>query len=439
MEKVETLNQRIVTYYRFVKKNSLLFRIGSIVILLISILLFILFFVNNTQYQAKNQLYERRLNTLKAERADIEAGKIQIKTKSFDTILQENLGNLKDYPQEEDNYTVSINGTDGQLSINRNNTFISDNAGMLNKKTKQTIYQLNKQLAAATNGAQLMVVTIPELPSGEDIDTYAEKIFNQLGIGDADEKNGVLYLIALDDQKFRLEVGYGLEGLIPDGKAGDIINNDNVVDNFKDEKYDAAVSQVVEQVFGLMNTKTALVDSKIQKIQSQKNTAVTLHWVFCITLWFIGLLCLFFIISSLRGKKVLNDCYRSYFEQMSAHRNTAKDVDALLATMRQTELYYVMLSGISIVLSAKGVLRAIKRGRLLKNPLAKRMSFGRILIDDTLYSGNGDVLTTFYLTSNYNSSNWSSNNSSSGGDSGGSSWGSFGGGSSGGGGASGGW
>ena len=81
-----------------------------------------------------------------------------------------------------------------------------------------------------------------------------------------------------------------------------------------------------------------------------------------------------------------------------------------------------------------GVKRSVIQGRLLKQPNAKKMGMGRVLIGDTLYGGYGQVLTYSYLSSNYNSAN---HNSSSGGSGG--SWGSFGGGSSGGGGASGGW
>ena len=114
---------------------------------------------------------------------------------------------------------------------------------------------------------------------------------------------------------------------------------------------------------------------------------------------------------------------------------TTKD-DELEQLSKQTELYNILLSGLLIGLSVGGINRAITQGKLLQNPYAKKQRFGRILIGDTLYAGNGDILTTAYLASNYNSRNWSNNDNGSGG---GSSWGSFGGGSSGGGGASGGW
>lgn len=56
-----------------------------------------------------------------------------------------------------------------------------------------------------------------ETLNGQDIETKANDLFRELGLGDSEKNNGLLLLIALNDRKFRLEVGYGLEGTIPDG------------------------------------------------------------------------------------------------------------------------------------------------------------------------------------------------------------------------------
>lgn len=114
---------------------------------------------------------------------------------------------------------------------------------------------------------------------------------------------------------------------------------------------------------------------------------------------------------------------------------TNTDEQVRLKQVKSTDFYYIVLSGTSLFLSKASIQRAITRGKLLKNPLSEKKGFGRVLVGDTLYSSNGSILTTAYLTSNYNSSNWSNDHS----DSGNSSWDSFGSGSSGGGGASGGW
>lgn len=427
----EQLHQTVVGNYRKLRRRSGIFSLVLVIVLLVSGFSF-LRLVTGGGYGDKKAGYDQQLTTLDQERAAILAGKQVTVTQSFKTTMNDNLSNLKEYPRQANNYQVAIKGTDSHLTINRNNVFVSDNARMLSDKLKQKIYQLNKQLAASTNGAQLAVVTVSELPRGEDIESYANTVFNQLGIGDKQENNGVLYLIALDEQEFRLEVGYGLEGLIPDGKADDIINNDDVVGAFKDEDYDQGVNQVIDEVFATMNTKTALVDSQIAQVKDQRTHLMFFHWTGLVVLSLLWLVSLISLVNLLRARVFLKETYKRYQQATT----TIVGDKALNRVTQQSPLHAIFLSGLVIGLSVRGIKRAIIQGQLLRDPAAEKKLFGRILIGDTLYSGNGDVLTTAYLASNYNSSNWSDNNNSSGG---GSSWGSFGGGSSGGGGASGGW
>ncbi|MBO0456746.1 TPM domain-containing protein [Enterococcus hulanensis] len=425
------LHQEVVENYRKVRKRNGGFSIILVVVMLVSGFGLFNLFTSNS-YNDKKEVYDQQLTTLDQEREDILSGKKVTVSQSFKTTMNDNLANLKEYPKKANNYDVAIEGSDGHLTINKNNIFVSDNAKMLSQKTKEKIYQLNKQLAASTNGAQFVVVTIPELPRGEDIESYANTIFNQLGIGDKNENNGVLYLVALDEREFRLEVGYGLEGLIPDGKADDIINDDDVVEAFKDEDYDKGVNQVLDEVFAIMNTKTALVDSQIKKVKSSRTQLMFFHWTGVVVLGLLFFVSLLLVVNLLRARVFLKENYKKYQSETASITGE----EEFQRKIKHTELYQILLSGLLIGMSVKGIKRAIIQGRLLRNPSAEKKMFGRILIGDTLYSGNGDVLTTAYLASNYNSSNWD-NDSRSGG--GGSSWGGFGGGSSGGGGASGGW
>ncbi|MHC5227956.1 TPM domain-containing protein [Enterococcus sp. LJL99] len=432
--KLNKLTKRITSQYTGLKTRNQILIISLLLIFLLSGIFFSkLFFIDST-YKSKMNGYDVHLQKLIQEKKTIESGATKLESKSFETLLQENMDNLKDYPQKEDNYDVSIQGTEGSLKINKNNIFVSDNANLLSKKTKQKIYDFNKQLAASTSGSQLAVITINKLPKDADIESYANKLFNQLGIGDKQENNGVLYLIALEDRKFRLEVGYGLEGLIPDGTADDIINADQVVDEFKASNFDAAVTLVIEQVFSLMNTKTALVDSKIAQIEKQKSSTNFFYWTTGILLAISLITTSLLMIGIIRASKSLKQHYENYCELLN-RSTTNTDEQIRLKQIKSTDFYYIVLSAASLFLSKASIQRAITRGKLLKNPLSEKKGFGRVLVGDTLYSSNGSILTTAYLTSNYNSSNWSNDHS----DSGNSSWDSFGGGSSGGGGASGGW
>lgn len=438
----DRLNKRAQeTFQRLNRKSRIQQLCLSLMLIICLGLLVLRLLPGNTQsYAENNQKYAAQIEQLESEKAAILSGDKEVATGNFEETLDENLANLKDYPEQNDLYTVNIKGTNASIRLNRNNLFISDNANMLNKETKKKIYDLNKQLAASTNGAQLQVVTVPELPSGESIESYAEKIFNQLGIGNKDENNGVLYLIALEDREFRLEVGYGLEGLITDSTADDIINDDDVVEDFGDEKYDAAVSQVVDEVFEIMNSKTALVDSQIAAITRTKRNGQLLFWLQIVILSIGILLFAGFLISSLRGRSLMKQHYQAFQTDLETFQRgrSAQEKTARITKIKRTPFYYLMMAGIGTIWSAGQVRNAIKRGKILaKYPKAKKQSMGRILVGDTLYGYNGDVITTAYLASHYNPSNHS--DSGSGGSGGGGSWGSFGGGSSGGGGASGGW
>src|SRR3984893_9118368 len=67
--------------------------------------------------------------------------------------------------------------------------------------------------------AQIAVVTIHSLDGG-DIESYAADLFKQWGVGSKSTNRGVLILLAVGDHRYRVEVGYGLEPILPDGKVG---------------------------------------------------------------------------------------------------------------------------------------------------------------------------------------------------------------------------
>ena len=98
--------------------------------------------------------------------------------------------------------------------------YVNDYADLLNEETKEYIIKTNKDLYSKT-GAQIVVVTIPSL-EGNSLEDYATKLFRSFGIGDKTKNNGLLLLLALKERQFRVEVGYGLEGVLPDAKTGRI-------------------------------------------------------------------------------------------------------------------------------------------------------------------------------------------------------------------------
>ncbi len=120
---------------------------------------------------------------------------------------------------------------------NPGDDFAFDLTGTLSEETRRTIRETNRQIAST--GAQVVVAMIPTL--GDDsIEDAALEIFRTWGIGSRDKNNGILLLIAKDDRKLRIEVGYGLEGAITDATAGRIIR-DIIAPRFKQDDYDGGV------------------------------------------------------------------------------------------------------------------------------------------------------------------------------------------------------
>lgn len=92
--------------------------------------------------------------------------------------------------------------------------YVNDYAGIMDDSTKQYIVSVGNELENKT-GAQSVVVIINSL-EGRDIESYANGLFREWGIGQKDKNNGLLILISMKDKKWRVEVGKGLEGTITD-------------------------------------------------------------------------------------------------------------------------------------------------------------------------------------------------------------------------------
>ena len=102
-------------------------------------------------------------------------------------------------------------------------SYVSDFARVIDPSSLQRLERLCQELETKT-GTQLAVVTIESL-KGEPIEDFAVKLFEQWGIGKKDKANGLLLLIAVQDRKSKIEVGYGLEPVITDGISGEILRS----------------------------------------------------------------------------------------------------------------------------------------------------------------------------------------------------------------------
>jgi uncharacterized protein len=119
---------------------------------------------------------------------------------------------------------------------------VNDAANVLSPEQRQILEQKLVALDDSTSN-QIAVVLIPTL-DGYEVQEYANKLFREWGIGSKGTNNGVLILAAIDDRKVWIEVGYGLEGAIPDIVASDIYRK-KIVPAFKEGNYYRGIDDAV--------------------------------------------------------------------------------------------------------------------------------------------------------------------------------------------------
>ena len=117
--------------------------------------------------------------------------------------------------------------------------YVSDFARVLDPNTKVQLERYCTAIEQST-GAQLAIVTVQTL-EGEPVEDVANLLFRKWGIGSKKENEGALLLVAVKDRRVRLEVGYGLEPIMPDGFAGSVL--DAMRPAFKEQNFSDALIQ----------------------------------------------------------------------------------------------------------------------------------------------------------------------------------------------------
>ena len=159
--------------------------------------------------------------------------------------------------------------------------YVNDYAGILSDETKVRLTALSAEIETKTT-SQLAILTI-DTTAPLDIETYAVKLFERWGIGQKGKDNGVLILVAVKNRQMRIEVGYGLEGAIPDALAKNIIEK-SMLPFFKSGDYNAGILQgtaaVSKLIAGEYNVEISELDNVKIAVPSKK--ASVLDFLFLI-------------------------------------------------------------------------------------------------------------------------------------------------------------
>lgn len=176
------------------------------------------------------------------------------------------------------------------------NKYVTDTVGVLSQNEKSQITSLCAGIEQST-GAQIAVVIIK---TTEDmaIEEYAVKLFEHWGIGEKDKDNGLLILVAIEDKNYRIEVGYGLEGILNDAKVGRLAR-EFFVDNFRQGKYGEGIYLAVETIGREIGGEETIISGEVGEDYVEVDFFVVLIFVL-IPMMFLAIIA---AIDHKRGRK----------------------------------------------------------------------------------------------------------------------------------------
>lgn len=149
-----------------------------------------------------------------------------------------------------------------QTSLPKPSGRVTDLAELIDPSTEASIDQQLADLERRTS-SEVAVATVRSL-DGISIEEYANRLFKEWGIGQAKQDNGVLVLVAPNEREMRIEVGYGLEGVLPDGLAGQIIRED-FTPRFRNNDYSGGIRAGVTRVVDVVEKHQVLTPEELAK------------------------------------------------------------------------------------------------------------------------------------------------------------------------------
>lgn len=171
--------------------------------------------------------------------------------------------------------------------------YVNDFAGVLSAAQKQSLEARLSTFAASTTN-EITAVTVSSM-EGDYIEHYAVQLFEEWGIGSARNNNGVLILLALEERAVRIEVGYGLEGALPDSVADRIIRTE-MVPALQEGNYAEALRRGSEAIMAATSGEYAAESAPALSVESFMpwlfGGFVLLQWLFAIIArtksWWLG-------------------------------------------------------------------------------------------------------------------------------------------------------
>lgn len=155
---------------------------------------------------------------------------------------------------------------------------VHDEADVMSAAEEAELVNYLETLNSQT-GVQMAVLTIKTL-DGMDLEDFAIKVASEWKLGQAEEDNGALLLVAVDDRQLRIETGYGLEPLLTDTKCGLIIRN-VITPYFRNGDYGSGIIAGIKNMAGIATENAELVSESVSSGSSDSdNDSVIIALIF---------------------------------------------------------------------------------------------------------------------------------------------------------------
>ena len=153
---------------------------------------------------------------------------------------------------------------------------IVDRANIIPTETRSAIEQKLADLEARS-GIQLVVATVASL-EGQEIEPYANELFRSWKLGEKTKNNGVLLLVAPNERRVRIEVGYGLEGTLTDALSKVIITN-AIAPRFKAGDFSGGISRGVDDIITVLTTDASEWQKRPSLRLDNQQTTDSVSWL----------------------------------------------------------------------------------------------------------------------------------------------------------------
>jgi uncharacterized protein len=186
---------------------------------------------------------------------------------------------------------------------------VNDFANVIPGEYRQKMDALSREVLEKT-GTSVVVATMPTIGDNDPTE-YANRLYQSWGIGKKGEDKGVLIFLALKERRIRIETGYGVEGILPDGRVGEILDRD-VVPFLKRGDYGRGLMNAMLDVSGVIaeNAKVSLSEKRAMPQPLQRKEGVSrkekgVRWTSDLTALLVLLLVMGLLLGTRQGRSLL--------------------------------------------------------------------------------------------------------------------------------------